>query len=251
MDVQIFQLIEGASKASGLAIIIDVFRAFSVDCYLFQNGAAKIIPVGRIEDAYRLKEKNPGYILMGERKETIQPGFDFGNSPTQIMDVDFTGKTIVQSTSAGTQGIVNAEGADEVLTGSFVNAAAIIRHILQKRPEKVSLVAMGYAGHTPSDEDLMLAEYIKQSLEKAINSSRENAFYQHPEISFTYDNQQFDLQRMKSYLKKGSGKRFFLPENQEKSPESDFELCLTPNQVDFIIQANKAGAGFVLEKIKV
>ncbi len=251
MDIRIFQLIEGARKARGLAIIIDVFRAFSVDCYLFQNGAAKIIPVGHIEDAYRLKEKNPGYILMGERNETIQPGFDFGNSPTQIMDVDFTGKTIVQSTSAGTQGIVNAAGADEIITGSFVNASAIIRYILQQRPEKVSLVAMGYAGHTPSDEDIMMAEYIKQSVEKANLHSGKNRFSLHPEISFIYDNQPFDLQRMKSYLRKGSGKRFFLPENQEKSPESDFNLCLTHDGVDFIIKANKAGAGFELEKIKV
>jgi 2-phosphosulfolactate phosphatase len=145
MNVQILQLLEGAKEASGLTVIIDVFRAFSTSCYAFGKGAKKIIPVGEIEKAYQLKQNNPEYILMGERNEKKPTGFDFGNSPTHILEANLEGKTIVHTTSSGTQGIAAAVQADEIITGSFVNANAIIQYIRTQNPETVSLVCMGYA----------------------------------------------------------------------------------------------------------
>ncbi len=121
MDIDILHLIEGAKQAQGLTVIIDVFRAFSTACYVVQNGAGEIIPVGDIDLAYKLRDENPDYILMGERKGKMLPGFDYGNSPTEIQTVDFSGKTVIQTTSAGTQGFANARNADELITGSFVN----------------------------------------------------------------------------------------------------------------------------------
>ena len=97
-----------------------------------RNGASEIIPVGDVELAYQLKEENSDCVLMGERKGKIQPGFDYGNSPTEIEAIDFSGKTIIQTTSAGTQGFANAKEADELISGSFVNAGAIV-HILKRR----------------------------------------------------------------------------------------------------------------------
>lgn len=71
MDIKILQMIEGAKKATGLAVIIDVFRAFSFETYCFHLGAEKIIPVGEVETAYKLKEENPDVILAGERNGKI------------------------------------------------------------------------------------------------------------------------------------------------------------------------------------
>ena len=96
------KIVNNAEEATGLAIIIDVFRAFTVEPYLINNGVERIIPVGDKEIAYKLKEENSEYILVGERKGVKLPGFDFGNSPSQIKDVDFTGKTVVHTTSCGT-----------------------------------------------------------------------------------------------------------------------------------------------------
>ena len=36
-------MIEGAKQATGVAVSIDVFRAFTVEAYLMSNGADKII----------------------------------------------------------------------------------------------------------------------------------------------------------------------------------------------------------------
>ena len=38
-QIEIFHLIEGAKQADGLVVVIDVFRAFSMECYLYACGA--------------------------------------------------------------------------------------------------------------------------------------------------------------------------------------------------------------------
>ena len=105
-------MVEGAKEATGVAVIIDVFRAFTVEAYIMNNGADKIIPVADLETAYKLKEDNPNIVLVGERHGKIMKGFDFGNSPSQIENTDFSNKIVVHTTSAGTQGITNAKNAN-------------------------------------------------------------------------------------------------------------------------------------------
>lgn len=224
MKIRILQLLEGARAATGLTVIIDVFRAFSLACYAFEAGVERIIPVGDIDVAYSLKKSNPDFILAGERNERIMPGFDFGNSPTHILYEDFRGKTLVHTTSAGTQGLVNAKKADEILTGSFVNAAAIVSYIRAKAPEEVSLVCMGYSALYPTEEDTFCAEYIRNELE----------------------GKNTDFQEMKRNIRENSGARFFEPAKQSFSPQSDFELCLDLNRFDFVIKAGKENGMLVL-----
>ena len=55
MEIQILELIEGARAARGLTVIIDVFRAFTLECYLFAGGARAIYPTGSLEDAFAMK----------------------------------------------------------------------------------------------------------------------------------------------------------------------------------------------------
>ncbi len=224
MTIKVLKLISGAKGATGLTVIIDVFRAFTTECYVFNNGAEKIFPVGDIELAYRLKKENPDYILMGERGGIIQPGFDYGNSPTIIESVDFTGKTVVHTTSAGTQGIANATGADEIITGSFVNAGAVVNYIRRKAPEHVSLIAMGYAGIRPTDEDTLLAQYLKNELENKPN----------------------DFGKIVAHLRNyDSAQKFFDPEI-DWAPRRDFELCMSLNCFDFVLRAESVEDGLVV-----
>jgi 2-phosphosulfolactate phosphatase len=229
MKIEILQLLEGAREAKGLSVIIDVFRAFSTTCYVFDKGAIRIFPVGNINLAYHLKNKNPDYILVGERDEQKPEGFDFGNSPTLLIESDLLGKTIVHTTSSGTQGIANAIAADEIITGSFVNAGAIVRYIKSKKPESVSLVCMGYACQYPTDEDTLCAEYIKNEIEGNPNN----------------------FQAMVDIIRNGTGTRFFDPEKQSWSPESDFHLCLDLNRFDFVLKVEKENELNYLQKIDI
>lgn len=229
MDIKILQLLEGAKEAEGLTVIIDVFRAFSTACYAFANGTTKIYPVGDLELAYSLKEKNPEFLLIGERDEKKPKGFNFGNSPSQLMGADLKNKIIAHTTSSGTQGIANATNADEIITGSFVNAGAIINYIGQQKLQQVSLVCMGYACQYPTDEDTLFAEYIKNELEGKPN----------------------DFRRMVKIMRDGSGARFFIPKNQEWAPAIDFDLCLNLNLFDFVLKVENEGGLNYLRKIDI
>lgn len=214
MNIRILELIEGAQAAKGLTVIIDVFRAMTVEAYVIQNGAADLIPIGSIEEAYEYREKHPGALLMGERGGKKCEGFDFGNSPSQVKDFDFTGKTVVHTTSAGTQGIANAKGADEILTGAMVNAKAIAEYIKKSGAEDVSLVCMGLAGVKNTVEDRMCAEYIKALVEGT----------------------SFNLAPWVEKCKTDDGKKFFDPEKQEVFPESDFHLSVEADRFDFVLR---------------
>ena len=222
MGIRILQQLQGAKQAEGLTVIIDVFRAFTTECFFMSNGAKQIFAVGEESIAYTLKKEHPDYILAGERNEIMLAGFDYGNSPTKIEHIDFTNKTIIHTTSAGTQGIANAYHAQEIITGSFVNAFAIAKYIKQKNDSIVSLVCMGKAALTPTEEDTYCAEYIKSLLLE----------------------QHYPLQQKLESLRQLEGKRFFNPNNQEQCPERDFILATTPNQFDFVLRATKDKRGF-------
>lgn len=229
MNIEILQLLEGAKQARGLTVIIDVFRAFSTTCYAFGNGIQRIYPVGDLDKAYELKFNHPDYILVGERFEQKPEGFDFGNSPSQLLQAKLEGKTMVHTTSSGTQGIANAIGADEIITGSFVNADAIVMYIQQQKPEWVSLVCMGYSCQYPTDEDTLLAVYVKNALLGIGN----------------------DFQAMVEQIRTGDGARFFAPEKQLWAPMADFDLCLSLNRFNFVLKVEKENDLNYLRKIDI
>ena len=221
MNIKILQLIEGAKQATGLAVIIDVFRAFTVEAYLVNNGVKKLIPVGDKQIAYDYKEKHKDCILIGERHGIMLDGFDYGNSPSQIEKINFTGKTVVHTTSAGTQGIANAKNAKEILTGSLVNAKAIAEYIKMQNPEDVSLVCMGNGGKSEAKEDTLCAEYIKSLLE----------------------GKKLNLDKKIEDLKNIAGKRFFDPKLQDIFPERDFYLSTELNKFKFVLKVEKDDKG--------
>ena len=215
MEVKILHLLEGAQQAKGTTVIIDVFRAFTVETYLAKNGAAKIIPVGDVQIAFDYKKSHPDAILCGERGGKIIDGFDFGNSPSQVEHVDFTGKTVIHTTSAGTQGIANATGADEIIAGNMVAAKAIARYIRAKNPEHVSLVCMGLAGERKTAEDELCGIYIKSLIEGVPAQA---------------------IHHRLNRLKYTDGAKFFDPAQQEVFPERDFHLSTAIDTCDFILR---------------
>jgi 2-phosphosulfolactate phosphatase len=221
MKIEIFEFVPGAKQARGIAVIIDVFRAFSTACYAFDSGASRVIATSEIDKAYVLKKLYHNPVLAGERDEKKIEGFDMGNSPTEIIRNDLHGKTLILTTTAGTNGLINAINADIVITGSIVNAGAVTRYIKSLNPEHVSLVAMGYRATNSADEDILCAEIIKSGLEN---------------IEVNYE------ERI-SMLKEGSGKRFFDPGNLNFSPPTDYFLCTMLNRFDFILRGERRADG--------
>lgn len=106
MNISIIRSVEDAREARGLAVVIDVFRAFTTQAYFFDRGAERIIPVLTLDEAHTLKAEHPDYVLAGERGGLKPEGFDLGNSPTEALEIDLSGKTVIHTTSNGTRGLI-------------------------------------------------------------------------------------------------------------------------------------------------
>ncbi|MBO5168087.1 MAG: 2-phosphosulfolactate phosphatase [Phascolarctobacterium sp.] len=227
--VNVLHLIDGAKQAEGLTVIIDVFRAFSLETYLYDMGVELIRPIGSVEEAFKLKETTPNSLLFGERNGIKVEGFDFGNSPSSVNADIVKGKTILHTTSAGTQGVVNAKNATRILAGSLVNARAIAEYIIETQPEVVSLVCMGWNAEELAAEDELCAEYIKSILDG--------------EDLPNMDERVADLQFH-------GGEHFFNPDTQEVFPEPDFWMCIKYDRFPYILEIYKDEIGYVTKRIR-
>jgi 2-phosphosulfolactate phosphatase len=216
MRVEIIKSLSDAGKATGLTVIIDVFRAFTTEAYIFSNGANKIIPVLDLDEACKLKKENPTFILAGERGGLKPEGFDYGNSPTEVLNVNFSGKTIIHTTSNGTKGLVKAINAGTVLAGSFVIADSLVDYIKRNNSDDVCLVSTS-RDEENDNEDILLAHYIKDIL----NGKR------------------VDQAAIKAKLRATAAHSFLLKE--AGVPQSDIDLCLDFSRFNFIIKKKTKG----------
>jgi 2-phosphosulfolactate phosphatase len=228
MQVEVLDHVTGARDARGIAVVIDVFRAFSVAPHAFDRGAARVFPVGEINEAFELSRRFPGAVLAGERHARKLPGFDIGNSPTEVRALDLSGKVFVHTTHAGTQGLVNASAADEVLTGSFVNISAVRRYIVAKAPQRVSLVRMGHEARERCAEDDLYAECLKTLLEGG----------------------EAPLGEVRDRLRNAPAARKFFDPACDWAPLEDFSYCTEVDRFDFVLRlAHKTGQPLELERI--
>jgi len=183
MKVEKLSLLDGARKAKGTAVIIDVFRASSAIVTMIAGEAEYIIPLTSVKTATTLKIENPELILFGEVNGIPPHNYFIDNSPSYCAKNNLKNKGIALMTSAGTKGIYEAKNADEVLIGCFLNAAAIADHIKSKNPETVSLVAIGENGVKKAVEDEICSEYLASIL----------------------SGKKTDFQKMKKQMLKGEG----------------------------------------------
>lgn len=162
-------LLDGARQAEGVAVVIDVYRAFTSAALMLHLGAEKLLLVAGAEEALDLK-RSLGTLAVGEVKGRKVPGFDLGNSPAEVLAAGralFEGRVVAQRTSAGVQGAVAAaRRCDKVFLGSFLTAAATSRAIaaLSPPPRVVSLVPMGLEGRVPMPDDEGCADYLEHLL---------------------------------------------------------------------------------------
>ncbi len=166
VGVLVESLLAGAERATGSVAVIDVFRAFTTAAVALANGASHIVMVGTVEEAVALRTSGAADVCMGEVRGRKPDEFDLGNSPFELLTVSLAGATIVQRTSAGTQGVVAAaRGANRLYAASLVTASATARALHSGPPDHITLVAMGDNGTVRTDEDELCALHLRNLLE--------------------------------------------------------------------------------------
>jgi len=214
VEIRIESLLEGANRATGAVAVIDVFRAFTTGAVALANGAEKIIMVSSIQEALDLRAAGIGQVCAGEANSIKPPAFDYGNSPSEIEYVEFNGITLIQRTSAGTQGIVACRNADRLYATALVTAPATARALAYGNPATISLVAMGENGEERTDEDEMCAVHIRHLLE----------------------GRHGDPDAIRRVIQAGEAPSRFLDPNRPDSPLADLAICLDIGRYDFAIR---------------
>ncbi len=219
-----YTTLETCHTATGIVLVVDVLRAFSTAAYAFSRGAKEILLVSGVDEALALKEEFPGSKAIGEVGGLPPEGFDFGNSPTRILEQDLTGVTLIQRTGAGTQGAVRSVNADIMLATSFIVAKATMDYIWRLKPEEITFVITGGADNA---EDLACAEFLqKQFLGQAVDKYD----YIHRVIS--------------------SRDAFQHMEDHPQFPKSDLDYCTRINAFDFAMPITRKENLLILQSVK-
>jgi 2-phosphosulfolactate phosphatase len=125
MEIRRLSLLEGAKEATGIAVIVDVFRAFSCEPVLHALGAERVLLEADVEKCLAMRGRA---VLRGEVGGEPIEGFDLPNSPYFILRKGaafFRGRPAVHRATAGGWGARSAvEHADEVMLTSLVTAGA-------------------------------------------------------------------------------------------------------------------------------
>ncbi len=165
------QQAQGIDFSGQTAVVIDVLRATTVITTALDNGAREVIPVKTIEEAQSLYATCDNALRGGERNAVKIEGFDLGNSPLEYKKKTVEGKTLILTTTNGTNALNNIKGADEVVLACFRNAEAMANHLVglsHRGSRDIIIVCAGTEGRFSLDDGLcagMLIEQLKQQTE--------------------------------------------------------------------------------------
>ena len=189
------QQAQGINFSGQTAVVIDVLRATSVITTALENGAREVIPVKTVEEAQNLYAQcdTDKTLRGGERNALKIEGFDLSNSPLEYKKKVVEGKSLILTTTNGTNAINNIIGADEVVLACFRNVAAVVEHIVglsHRGCRDITIVCAGTESHFSLDDGLcagMIIELLKQRTEvetddlglllhRFYNESKDNLF---------------------------------------------------------------------------
>jgi 2-phosphosulfolactate phosphatase len=180
-----------AREQQAVAVVVDALRASATITMLLQRGAPDVVVVKEIDEAYAYRETNPAIVLVGERGGLKVPGFDYGNSPTEIQQAALHGRQVVFTSTTGAQRLVDCLGASAIVVGTPINATAMARHVTtlaQEANAPVVIIPAGLATDPAvvAEEDWLGAVVLAAHLQDLPrNQASERAFQQYQQIIHT------------------------------------------------------------------
>ena len=210
-------------------VVIDVLRAFTTAAYAFLAGVRDIILVATVEEAFALKQANPELLLLGETDGLAVEGFDFSNSPSALLDENLRGATLVQRTSAGTQGVIRSKNAKRILVTGLCNASATVSYLERFEIEDLCLVETGVFGAGSGVEDSVCGDVLEALLSgHAVH--RNNV-----------------VER----VRQAPASRKFLDKSRSAFPLADLECAVNLDQFDFAMEVRREDERLVLKRVEL
>jgi 2-phosphosulfolactate phosphatase len=157
-------------------VIIDVLRASTSIIAALANGARQIIPATTVESAVKISGNLFGdaFLLAGERNGKMIEGFDLGNSPSEFSEDVVGGKSIIFSSTNGSQALAKGRFARHAIVCAFTNISAVARFLHTVRTD-LAILCAGNGGQF-SLEDAVCAGMLVQKLpEEKLDSFSDGA----------------------------------------------------------------------------
>ena len=173
MRVDVFftpQEVAASDVAGRVVAVVDVLRASTSIAVALENGAKTIIPLASSEEVVsRAKNLARSEVkLAGERRSQQISGFDYGNSPLEFTKENVDGKTILMSTTNGTNAILAVQGARDVLIASYVNFSAVLSMLRAalRGGTDVAIVCAGQEKHFSLEDSACAGRFVQHITEK-------------------------------------------------------------------------------------
>ncbi|OMP67349.1 2-phosphosulfolactate phosphatase [Domibacillus epiphyticus] len=216
MAVTIYQGHSCHLARADVNVVIDVIRAFTFAHYAFIKGAKEILLADTIHSAFQVKERQPEYLLAGEKNGLYIAGFDLDNSPKSLIETELEGKTLVQKTTNGVKAALNALDAKHLFVTGFSNARTTAEYIEETfgADKKIQIIA----SHPTGDDDLACAEYMKDIIDN--RDCRRAA-------------------EASSRIKGSESAQKFFDDNRPEFNSGDIEMCLKELNSHFVMKVNQ------------
>jgi 2-phosphosulfolactate phosphatase len=207
-----------------IVVVADILRATSCMVAGLGSGIKKIVPVAEKEAV--TPYKNQGFLTAGERNGDKIEGFDMGNSPFEFIAPSCKGKSVVMTTTNGTQAIHHSKNADKILIGSFLNLSSIAEKLLSEQKD-IIIHCAGWKNRYSLEDSLFagaLLTHLDQKVEIACDAG----------LSAKITYQAVQNQLVEFVMNSSHAKRLEKLQNHEK----DIVYCLSQDKFEVIPSLN-------------
>lgn len=144
------------TSSSDVSIMVDVLRA-STTITVALNNFKRVIPCFTPEEALKLNDEIGG-VVAGERNGQQIEGFDIGNSPCAIRDLQSSKDTLILTTTNGTRILESMDS--KVLVGCMNNAKEVALKSIRLANDHIDVVMAGVKGEFAIEDFLASGEIL-------------------------------------------------------------------------------------------
>ena len=144
------------TSSSDVSIMVDVLRASTTITVALDN-FKRVIPCFTPEEALKLNDEIDG-VVAGERNGQQIEGFDIGNSPCAIRDLQSSKDTLILTTTNGTRILESMDS--KVLVGCMNNAKEVALKSIQLANDHIDVVMAGVKGEFAIEDFLASGEIL-------------------------------------------------------------------------------------------
>ncbi len=181
MDTRVFDTLGDlpTPHPDGIYVVIDTYKFSTTVCTLLEHGAEFVKPLQNEAECREMSRESPDSLVGGEMVEETTPreGFEIGNSPSYVEQVDVAGRPVGLHSDNGAETVRALDDSEAIYLASTVNAAAIALHLRNSEYESVNLLTAGRQGQTAM-EDIIAAILVHRYLKTSTITSSEFQFYE-------------------------------------------------------------------------